>query len=99
MQNSIEGSCSILLLTENGIYAARDKLGRTPVVIGKKKGSLAVTLETCAFPNLGFETVKSLGPGEIVFITAEGFEQRKIPGDKTQICAFLWVYYGFPASY
>jgi amidophosphoribosyltransferase len=98
VQNSIEGSCSILLLTEEGIYAARDKLGRTPVVIGKKKGSIAVTLETCAFPNLGFEAVKYLGPGEIVYITAEGFEQRKPPGDRMQICAFLWVYYGYPAS-
>jgi amidophosphoribosyltransferase len=98
VHNSIEGSCSILLLTEQGIYAARDKLGRTPVVIGKKEGSFAVTLETCAFPNLGFETVKYLGPGEIVFITAEGFEQRKPPGDMMQICAFLWVYYGYPAS-
>ena len=98
VQNSIEGSCSILLLTEKGIYAARDKMGRTPVVIGKKQGSFAAALETCAFPNLGFETVKYLGPGEIVFITAEGFEQRKPPGDRMQICAFLWVYYGYPAS-
>ena len=71
VQNSIEGSCSILLLTEKGIYAARDKMGRTPVVIGKKQGSISVTLETCAFPNLGFETVKYLGPGEIVFINKD----------------------------
>jgi amidophosphoribosyltransferase len=97
-QESIEGSCSLLLLTDKGVYAARDKLGRTPVVIGEKEGSLAVTLETCAFPNLGFEIMKYLGPGEIVLITEEGIEQKKPPGDKMQICGFLWVYYGYPAS-
>ncbi len=97
-QREIEGSCSILLLTDKGIYAARDRLGRTPIVIGEKTGSFAVTLETCAFPNLGFETKKYLGPGEIVFITRDGLEQRKPPGDRMQICGFLWVYYGYPAS-
>jgi amidophosphoribosyltransferase len=98
VQNLIQGSCSLLVLTEKGIYAARDKLGRTPMVIGKKGGSIAVTLETCAFPNLGFEVEKYLGPGEIVFITPEGYEQRKAPESKLQICGFLWVYYGYPAS-
>jgi amidophosphoribosyltransferase len=98
VQSLIEGSCSLLVLTEKGIYAARDKLGRTPMVIGKKGGSIAVTLETCAFPNLGFEVEKYLGPGEIVFITPEGYEQRKAPESKLQICGFLWVYYGYPAS-
>jgi len=98
VQNMIEGSCSLLLLTEKGIYAARDKWGRTPVVIGKKEGSVAVTMETCAFPNLGLKTEKYLGPGEIVYFTAEGFEQRKSPEQKLQICGFLWVYYGYPAS-
>ena len=98
LQDSIEGSCSVLILTNKGIYAARDKYGRTPVVIGKKEGSIAATLETCAFPNLGFEADKYLGPGEIVFITPEGYEQRKAPGPKLQICGFLWVYYGYPAS-
>ena len=97
-QEAIEGSCSLLLLTDKGVYAARDKLGRTPVVIGEKKGSLAVTLETCAFPNLDFEIKKYLGPGEIVLITEEGIEQKKPPGEKMQICGFLWVYYGYPAS-
>jgi len=97
-QEAIEGSCSLLLLTDKGVYAARDKLGRTPVVIGVKEGSLAVTLETCAFPNLGFEIKKYLGPGEIVLITEEGIEQKKPPGEKMQICGFLWVYYGYPAS-
>ncbi len=97
-QEAIEGSCSLLLLTEKGVYAARDRLGRTPVVLGEKEGSLAVTLETCAFPNLGFEIKKYLGPGEIVLITEEGIEQKKPPGKKMQICGFLWVYYGYPAS-
>ncbi|MGD2246360.1 MAG: amidophosphoribosyltransferase [Candidatus Aminicenantes bacterium] len=98
VQDTIKGSCSLLLLTPEGIYAARDKLGRTPVIIGEKPGSFAVTLETCAFPNLEYEITKYLGPGEIVFITAEGIEQRRPPGPKKQICGFLWVYYGYPAS-
>ena len=97
-QEAIKGSCSMLLLTEKGIYAARDKLGRTPIIIGKKDGAYAASSETCAFPNLGFEIYKYLGPGEIVFMTADGCEQRKRPGEKMQICAFLWVYYGYPAS-
>ena len=97
-QESIKGSCSMLLLTEDGIYAARDRLGRTPVIIGKKEGAYAASSETCALPNLGFEIDKYLGPGEIVFMTADGYEQRRKPGDKMQICAFLWVYYGYPAS-
>jgi len=95
---AIEGSCSLLLLTEEGVYAARDKLGRTPVVIGEKEGSFAATLETCAFPNLGFEIKKFLGPGEIVLMTEDGVEQKNPPGEKMQICSFLWVYYGYPAS-
>jgi len=98
LQDSIQGSCSLLILTDKGIYAARDKLGRTPVIIGKKTGSVAVTLETCAFPNLEFETDQYLGPGEVVFITPEGCEQRTPPGPRLQICSFLWVYYGYPAS-
>ncbi len=97
-QELIKGSCSMLLLTEKGIFAARDKLGRTPVAIGKKENAFAASSETCAFPNLGYEIEKHLGPGEIVFLTADGYEQRKKPNDKMQICAFLWVYYGYPAS-
>jgi amidophosphoribosyltransferase len=97
-QEAIKGSCSMLLLTEKGIYAARDKLGRTPIVIGKKEGAYAAASESCAFPNLGYEIEKHLGPGEIVVITADGFEQRKAPQDQMQICAFLWVYYGYPAT-
>lgn len=97
-QEAIEGSCSLLLLTDKGIYAARDRLGRTPLAIGKRDGSYAVASETCAFPNTGFEVAHYLGPGEIMLITENGFEQIAKPRDKMQVCAFLWVYYGFPAS-
>jgi amidophosphoribosyltransferase len=97
-QEAIQGSCSMLLLTQRGIYAARDRLGRTPVVIGKKEGAFAVASESCAFPNLGYKVEKHLGPGETVFLTADGYEQRNKPGDNMQICAFLWVYYGYPAT-
>lgn len=98
VQESIEGSCSLLLLTDQGIYAARDRLGRTPVILGKKEGAMAATLETCAFPNLDYSIEHFLGPGEIVFFDADGYEQRVPPGDRLQICSFLWVYYGYPAS-
>ena len=98
VQNLIEGSCTILLLTSEGIYAVRDKLGRTPLIIGKKVGSYAVTMETCAFPNLGYEIIKYLGPGEIILLSQKGVEQKAAPRDRMQICAFLWVYYGYPAS-
>ena len=94
----IKGSCSMLILTSEGIYAARDKLGRTPIVIGSRDGAFAAASESCAFPNLGFDVFSFLGPGEAVFITAEGIEQRIAPGKKMQICSFLWVYYGYPAS-
>ncbi len=97
-QGLIKGSCTMLLLTKEGIYAARDKLGRTPIIIGKKEGAFAASSETCAFPNLGYDIDKDLGPGEIVLITADGCEQKKAPGEKMQVCSFLWVYYGYPAS-
>jgi amidophosphoribosyltransferase len=96
---NIKGSCSILVLTENGIIAARDNLGRTPVVIGKKEGAYAVAVETCSFPNTGYEIEYYLGPGEIMQITSDGYTQLRKPGVKMQICAFLWVYYGYPPSY
>ncbi|MBN1541399.1 amidophosphoribosyltransferase [candidate division KSB1 bacterium] len=97
-QQAIEGSCSLLLLTENALYAARDRLGRTPLVIGKKDDGYAVAVESCAFPNLDYEPVYELGPGEIVRLDPQGFEQLHPPGDRMQICAFLWIYYGYPAS-
>lgn len=94
----VKGSCSMLILTDDGIIAARDRLGRTPIVIGRKDGAFAATSETTAFPNLDFEVTKYLGPGEIVRLRADGMEQIKEPGDEMQICSFLWVYYGFPTS-
>ena len=94
----VKGSCSMLVLTEDGIIAARDKYGRTPIVLGKKEGAYAATSETAAFPNLDFQTVRDLGPGEIVRIKADGEEVLQKPFSRCQICSFLWVYYGFPAS-
>ena len=94
----IKGSCSMLILTKDGIIAARDKMGRTPVVLGKKEGAFAVTSETSAFPNLEYEIVRDLGPGEIVRLSADGIEQLREPDEEMQICSFLWVYYGFPTS-
>lgn len=98
VQNMIDGSCTILLLTTEGIYAARDKLGRTPLIVGKRLGSYAVAMETCAFPNLGYDITKYLGPGEVILLSKKGIEQKIEPGEKMQICSFLWVYYGYPAS-
>ncbi len=95
---SIKGSCSMLLLTEDGIIAARDAWGRTPIVIGRKDGAYAATSETTAFPNLGYETDRYLGPGEIVRLQSDGVQQLRKPNKRMQICSFLWVYYGFPTS-
>ncbi len=97
-QERIEGSCSLLILTEEAIFAARDRLGRTPLILGEKDGAWAVTFETCALPNLGYEVTRYLGPGEIVRLSDEGVETVAPPGTRMQICAFLWVYYGYPAS-
>ncbi len=97
-QQRIDGSCSMLLLTADAVYAARDRLGRTPIVIGRKAGGWAATLESSALPNIGYEVERDLGPGEIVRLTPEGVETLAPPGDQLQICSFLWVYYGYPAS-
>lgn len=94
----IKGSCSMLLLTEDGIIAARDKWGRTPIVIGRKDGAYAATSESSSFPNLDYEIDRYLGPGEIVRLHADGIEQLRRPEERMQICSFLWVYYGFPTS-
>lgn len=96
--DKIDGSCSLLILTEDGIIAARDRWGRTPIVIGQKEGAYAVTSETASFPNLDFRRVRDVGPGEIVRLTADGIEVMQEPQDQQQICSFLWVYYGFPTS-
>jgi amidophosphoribosyltransferase len=97
-QQLIEGSCTMLLLDDDGIIAARDRLGRTPLVVGRKDGARAVTLETSALPNLGYEIEHYLGPGEVLRVTADGFETLIPPGEQMQICSFLWIYYGYPAS-
>ena len=97
-QEQLEGSCSLLLLTEKGIFASRDRYGRTPVIIGKGNDGYAITMESCAFPNLGYSIEKNLGPGETVLVTPEGIEQKNPPGIEMQICSFLWIYYGYPAS-
>ncbi len=97
-QEAIRGSCSMLLLSDHGLYAARDRLGRTPIVLGRRDWAHAVTMETCAFPNLDYEVQRYLGPGEIVRITATEVETVQPPGNEMQICSFLWVYYGYPAS-
>ncbi len=97
-QELIEGSSSILLLTPQGLYASRDKLGRTPLIVGKKENTYCVASETCSFANLGFKFCYELGPGEIVFLTPEGIEKVAPARDKMRICAFLWVYYGYPSS-
>ena len=96
--NTVKGSCSMLILTEDGIIAARDAWGRTPIVIGKKEDAMAATSENTAFPNLDFETSYFVGPGEIVRITADKMDQLRKPNKRMQICSFLWVYYGFPTS-
>ncbi|HOS69085.1 MAG TPA: amidophosphoribosyltransferase [Bacillota bacterium] len=97
-QELIQGSCSVLLLTPSGIYASRDRFGRTPLMVGSKEGAYCVSSESCTFANLGYRFDYELGPGEIVFLTPEGVERISPPGDKMKICAFLWVYYGYPSS-
>lgn len=100
----VKGSCSLLLLTEDGIIAARDSWGRTPIIVGKRVGengtdtAMAVSSESSSFPNLGFETVAYIGPGEIIKISSDSYTQLRKPNKQMQICSFLWVYYGFPTS-
>ncbi len=98
MFDVIEGSCSLLLLNEEGIYAARDRWGYTPLVIGRKDDTWAVTSESTAFPNNHFQVVKYLEPGEVVLLNEKGMEQRSSGNEEMQICTFLWIYTGFPAS-
>lgn len=98
VQSVVEGSMTLLLLTEDGIYAARDLLGRTPVVIGKKENAYCVSFESFAYINLGYTDYKELGPGEIVYVTPESVETVSPACEKMRICSFLWVYYGYPTS-
>ena len=96
----IEGSCSLLILTEDSILAVRDQMGRTPLILGEKTdgSGYGVSSESTAFPNLGYRHLRDLGPGEVVRITPDGVETLTPAGDDMQVCAFLWVYYGFPTS-
>lgn len=99
VQQKVKGSCSMLLLTPDGIIAARDKLGRTPIVIGHKEGGYALTSETCALPNLDYEVVRDVRPSEIVLVNDHELRTLYTPeNEQMQICSFLWVYYGFPVS-
>ncbi len=97
-QAAIDGSCSILVLIDGKIYAARDRYGRTPVMIGEKPGAISITMETTALPNLDYRLKHELGPGEIVEVSEKGAVQKYAPGDITKICTFFWVYYGYPSS-
>ena len=97
-QEMVDGSLSILLMNQAGIYAARDKYGRTPIVIGKKDGAFCVSFENYAYKNLGYTDYKELGPGEIVVINDRACLELVKPGKDMKICTFLWVYYGYPAS-
>ncbi len=97
-QELIEGSMTMLILTPKGIYVARDRLGRTPVAIGKKDGAYCVAFESFAYLNLGYIEERELGPGEVVVVTPEGVRTLIAPGKDMKICTFLWVYYGYPSS-
>ena len=97
-QEMIDGSMTILLLTSKGIYCARDRYGRTPLVIGKKDTGYCATFESFAYLNLGYRPVRELGPGEIVVMTPEAVTTLSKPGKEMKICTFLWIYYGYPSS-
>ena len=97
-QEMIDGSMTLLVMTPKGIYAARDRLGRTPLIIGRKNDAYCASFESFAYINLGYEDYHELGPGEIVYITPEGMECMRAPGKEMKICSFLWIYYGYPTS-
>jgi len=98
VQEKVDGSMTVIVLTPEGIYASRDRLGRTPVIIGKKENAFCASFESFAYLNLGYQDYKELGPGEIVYITPEEVKTLKEPGEEMKICSFLWVYYGYPTS-
>ncbi len=98
VQDIVEGSMTLLLMTKDGIYAARDRYGRTPLVVGHKEDAYCVSFESHAYINLGYTDYKELGPSEIAYITPEGVETLRAPREEMKICSFLWVYYGYPTS-
>ena len=97
-QEIIDGSMSMLILTPVGIYCARDRYGRTPVIIGKKDGACCAAFESFSYLNLGYITERELGPGEVVVMTADSVKTLITPGNAMKICTFLWIYYGYPSS-
>ena len=97
-QELIDGSMTMLLLTPRGLYAARDRMGRTPVSIGRKEDAYCASFESFAYLNLGYTEERELGPGEIVVMTPEGVRTLAKAGEEMKICTFLWVYYGYPSS-
>lgn len=97
-QELIDGSMTMLLMTPKGIYAARDRYGRTPVTVGRKEDAFCVSFESFAYLNLGYAPERELGPGEIVIVTPEGVTSLVAPGEEMKICTFLWIYYGYPSS-
>lgn len=99
VQRKVKGSCSMLVLTDRAIYAARDRFGRTPITIGKNDKGYICASESSSFDNLGYSFVRDLGPGEIVQLTADGVRQVTPPGRRKQVCSFLWVYYGYPSAW
>ena len=98
LQEKVVGSLSVILLTKEGIYASRDRLGRTPIIAAKKENAYCLSFESSAYLNLGYTDYKELGPAEIVFMTADGVETISAPGEEMKMCSFLWVYYGYPTS-
>ena len=97
-QEIVDGSLSMMILTPKGIYCARDKMGRTPIVIGKKEDGFCASFESFAYLNLGYTDYKELGPGEIIVFDEKEVKTLVLPGDKMKICTFLWIYYGYPSS-
>ena len=98
VQEMINGSMTVLVMTDKGVYCSRDRLGRTPVILGKKEGAYCASFESFAYLNLGYQPVRELGPGEIAVVTPEGVRTLVKPGKDMKICTFLWVYYGYPSS-
>ena len=99
VQNSVKGSCSMLVLTDHAIYAARDRFGRTPIIIGKNDKGYVCASESSSFTNLGYSYVRDLGPGEVVQMSADGIREVIPAGCRKQVCSFLWVYYGYPSAF
>ena len=97
-QEIIDGSLTMMILTDRGIYLSRDRLGRTPIMVGKKDEGFCASFESFSYLNIGYEDFRQLGPGEIAIMTPDGVTTLSAPGPKMRICTFLWVYYGYPSA-